>query len=1102
MRTVSSAPNGSYLVALLLPGPYEVEVVQGGFKTARFIHVRIFVAEIATLNVRLEIGAVSDRVTVEAATEQLQTESSTLGRVTEGERVRALPLVARNYSQIIALNPGVAAEVTDAGAIGPGFSGPPGPGLVSNGGTVMDNNFQMNGVGINDLQSGGQFTGGIAIPNPDTIQEFKVQTSQYDASFGRNAGANVDLITKSGTKDFHGALWEFFRNDALNANGFFRNKTKQPRPVLKQNQFGFAFGGPIRKDKLLLFTSYQGTRQRNGIDANCASQINVPPFTDNRSREALGALFAGQRGTIQTRLGGVGPAIAADGSNINPVALTLLQMKLPSGAYVIPTPQTVDPSRPFESQGFSAYSFACPYTENQFMTNGDWEISGKSKLFVRFFFANTGTDFTLPGSGLGGATAPGFPVALTNNYRNFSLTHNYSFNSRLLNQAIVAYHRTFATFDQSKVFSYSAMGATVPPFDDTFPVIALDVGSPTGLSLGGNGQGTRIAQNTYTFQDSLFNQAGRHGLRFGAGVTREQVNNGYHNFAGEAFLSWPDFLLGLDAEGNGTAPFASLGLAGSNILFSLDAPGLFGRAYRAWETHTYVQDDFKVGPRLTLNLGFRFDRLGHISDALGRNGSLDPALLEPNPPASGTMAGFVVPSNYSGGAIPPGVTQSNNEFAFKGKGQNTWNPRVGLAWQLPRTNRIVLRAGYGVYHSRYTGQPFVQLLGAPPFALSRFFIFGANAAATESVPLPLDPVNLPSFPIYSPATALTIKTFDPSFRPPIMQEYSLGLQTQLPGDMVLDVGYSGARGLHLIRDRSINQAGIASPANPLRGETTNTLANVSLRVPFQGWDPANLVQIESAGASWYNALLVSLNKRFTHGLQAQVSYTFSRNLTTDPLTSVNGNGGFSNGDQNNPKQRYGPDFFVREHRLIANYTYQFPSPKNLSSSRRRILGGWGIAGVTTFQSGHKLLVLFDPNGQNIFGQSADRASLSGACAKGHYLTAGPVTSNLGAYINATCFTAPARFSGDDPNALGFGNSGVGIYDGPGQNNFDLSLTKRFPFRWPRENSFLEFRAEFFNAFNHPQFCDPDVDFSSPTFGQISCTSVAPRIIQFALKISF
>ena len=518
------------------------------------------------------------------------------------------------------------------------------------------------------------------------------------------------------------------------------------------------------------------------------------------------------------------------------------------------------------------------------------------------------------------------------------------------------------------LFSFSDIGATVSPFDNAFPAIALDIGSPTGLSLGGNGQGTRIIQNTFTFQDSLFYQAGRHSFRLGAGVIREQVSNRYHSFGGEAFLSWPDFLLGLDAQGNGTAPFASDGLASSNIFFSVDAPGLFGRAYRVWETNAYIQDDFKLNARLTLNLGFRFDRLGDISDALGRNGSLDSSLLDRNPPASGTLAGYVVPSNYSGGSIPPGVTQSGNEFAVKGDAQNTWNPRMGLAWQLPHTNRMVLRSGYGVYHSRYTGQPFVQLLGTPPFAQNRFFIFGNNAAATEDVPFPLDPVTLPSFPAYSPFTALTTTTFDPHFRAPVMQQYSLGIQTQLPGDIVLEVGYSGACGLHLIRVRSINQAGIASPANPIRGETTNTLANVMLRVPFQGWDPANLQQIESAGASWYNALLASLNKRFSHGLQAQISYTFSKNSTTDPLTSINGNGGFSNGDQNNPKLRYGPDFFVREHRLIANFTYQFPGPKDLSSLRGQLLGGWHVAGVTTFQSGNHLLVIFSPNGLNVSGK--------------------------------------------------------------------------------------------------------------------------------------
>src|SRR5258705_274605 len=213
--------------------------------------------------------------------------------------------------------------------------------ISSNGGTQADNNVQMNGVGINDLQSSGFFSGGVAIPNPDTIAEFKVQTGQYDAAYGRNAGGNVDVITKGGSNNFHGAAWEFLRNEDLNANTFFRSAAGQPRPVLKQNQFGFDLGGPILHDKLFFFTSYQGTRQRNGLDVNCSSSATSPPITDDRSANALGQLFAGQRGAIQDALGGVGPAIASDGSNINPVALNLLQMKLPNGQYVIPTPQSL-----------------------------------------------------------------------------------------------------------------------------------------------------------------------------------------------------------------------------------------------------------------------------------------------------------------------------------------------------------------------------------------------------------------------------------------------------------------------------------------------------------------------------------------------------------------------------------------------------------------------------------------------------------------------------------------------------------------------------------------------------------------------------------------
>jgi hypothetical protein len=230
VRTVVTGANGIYFVAALPPGPYTLNVSKDGFKSLTVANLQIIVTETATLNPRLEVGAVAERVTVEASAEQLQTESSTLGRVTSGEQVLSLPLVTRNYTQIISLNPGVAADVNDAGALGRGAMGNGGAPIVSNGGTINDNNVQMNGAAINDLQSSGTFSGGVAIPNPDTIQEFKVQTGRYDASYGRNAGANVDLVTKGGGNELHGAAWEFLRNDALNANTFFRMLQLSPSP--------------------------------------------------------------------------------------------------------------------------------------------------------------------------------------------------------------------------------------------------------------------------------------------------------------------------------------------------------------------------------------------------------------------------------------------------------------------------------------------------------------------------------------------------------------------------------------------------------------------------------------------------------------------------------------------------------------------------------------------------------------------------------------------------------------------------------------------------------------------------------------------------------
>jgi len=1105
VRTVTTNATGSFIVPLLLPGTYRVEVSQTGFRSVTVPHVKITVTETNALTLRLEIGQIAETVVVEAQVAQLQTETSSLGRVTSSEQVESLPLAMRNFTQIIALNPGVSAEVSNAGELGRGGGGNNQDPTVSAGNWASDNNFQMNGVGVNDIQQSGYFSAGVAIPNPDTIQEFKVQTGQYDASYGRNAGANVDVVTKGGTNAYHGAAWEFFRNNDMNANTFFLNANGQPRAVLKQNQFGGDFGGPIKKDKLQFFTSYQGTRQRNGLDLNCSSSMKEAPLTNDRSQAALGALFAGQSGALG------GTTIAADGSNINPVALALLNTKLPNGQFLMPTPQTINPSLSFDSQGSLVFSQACPFTEDQFMTNADYEMSPKSKLMARFFFANSNIVYTLPQTNLtGGGSPPGAPVDLTQDFRNFSLTHTYIFTPTLLNEAEVAYHRIFATFAQAiPGFTWSQVGVTVVPQDNDIPAVAIDAAGPTGLSLGGNGQNVQIAENTYTFQDSVSWTHGKHNFRFGAGLQREQNNQvGFHYLAGQLFLSWADFMLGESGAQNGTGI--------SNVFGSLDLLGLFDRAYRDWEVWSYAQDDFKVTKRLTLNLGLRYDRIGDFGDAQGRNAGFDPSLADTNPPLTGSLAGTTVPNNYVG-TIPAGVKQLNNDFGLNGIGQNTWNPRVGLAYQMPWTHdRVVIRAGYGVYHSRSTGQPFLQLISAPPYGQIREFL--PNTNFTEQQPLPLDNPPFPTFVPYSPNTINSITFFEPNYRPPIVQEYSFGTQTQITPSLVLEVGYSGARGLHLIEERSVNQASLASPTNPINGQTTNIFENIQSRVPYIGFSSSLMSQIESAGASWYNALLVSLNKRFSHGLQAQVSYTWAKDLSTAVGTTTGPNGGQVLGNQNDLAAGYGPDNFVRPQRLVINYSYQLPKLPTNNAFAQAALGGWSVQGVTVFQTGHYLTVS-DTNSQSVYGITTDRASVSGTCSPGQYVNPGSTTSKLLNYINKSCFQGPAVIGDEEPPgscppadvlpdgncpavATGFGNAGVGILRGPSELNFDFSLFKNFPIHKIRDSANLQFRAEFFNIFNHPLFQDPSTSLSDPSFGQITNTYGNPRIVQLALKLSF
>jgi Carboxypeptidase regulatory-like domain/TonB dependent receptor len=1097
-ESATSDEHGRFSFLFLPPGTYQLQASKADFDSLDLSELPISLTETLRLEVRLHLATRFEHVLVPAQLGVVQTESTALGRVVNETSIRDLPLVTRNFAQITGLSPGVAVGVYNAGELGLGGTAlsqiaQSNDGIFVHGARSYDNNFQMDGISVSDVQGSAAGSGGIPIPNPDSIQEFKLQTGLYDAAYGRYAGGNVSLITKMGGNDFHGNVFEFLRNEVLNANDFFFNRAGQPRPVLNENQFGFAFGGPIKKEKLFFFGSYQGTRQINGVAAGqsriaCTSSLSEPPLTNDRSPAALGKLFEGMAGA----LGGVG--IDADGSNINPVALKLLNLKLPDGSFMIPTPQTVDETKPFAQQGFSVVVNPCHFNENQVLSNADYLISATSKIAARFFLANDEMTVTFPGNGLNpSGNIPGFPSPTDSGFRVLSLAHTYSFPSGWLNEARFGYVRTRTSTEATAPFKWSDIGVAEGEMSGNNELPSLKIAGSVSFA---SGFPRTITQNSFVFSDNLSFARGAHTFRLGGSITRLQDNIDIIGLGSLVqFLSWPDFLLGLNAASNGTEF--------SNVFASFDDFGLTYRAFRVWEGAGFAQDDYRIAKSLTLNVGLRYERLGQFGDALGRNSSFDSSKADGTPPPGGSLAGYVVASNFPG-ALPPGVVRANNSFGNNGEGQNTLAPRIGFAWQLgSKPCPLVLRGGYGIYYSRPTGQAFYQNVFGAPYSEFRLSSGQANAGATFQEPFAQPfptPDSFPMFPAYSPTTSTTIYGVAPGFRPTMVQQYSINVQTELYSGWLLEVGYVGTRGMHLVRQRSLNQALSASTSNPIRGVVTDTVANIPVRVPIPGVPPDSLVLMESQGSSWYNGLEVSLTKRLSHGLQLLASYTFSKTLDTDgaDINSTSSGNALTLGDQNSPSQRWGRANFDRPHRFVFSSTWSLPSP--LAGLKRIVLAGWEVATVVTIQAG-SALTISDTNANNVFGISEDRAQLSGTCSKSQLVKRGSVESNLGGYFNASCFVSPLII-GADGIGTAFGSSGTGIVDGPGQANLDLSLSKTVSVKWPIENGSFQFRAEFFNAFNHPQFANPDANFTSPAFGVISSTAVNPRVIQLAIKIAF
>ena len=1087
-RSVSTNSSGEYSVALLPPGSYTATVQATGFADAKATHVSIVVSETSTINFHLSLAAATTNVEVTAHQELVEVESSTLGRAVDEVAIQSLPLSNRNFTQILSLSPGVVVGLPDATQLGRGTQD-----VTANGSKTTANNIQFNGVDANNLsQNSAENDGeevGVAVPAPDTIQEFKVQTGNYDATYGRGTGANVDLISRSGTNRFHGSAWEFLRNDLFNANDFFSNLTGQPKPVLKQNQFGASVGGPILRNRTFFFAAYQGLRSSNGEGDEVITFL--PQLTNDRSAATLGAQFC----AYPTFAGG--KQVTCDGSNINSVALNLLNFKLANGQYAVPNPQILLPSTdPAQMPiGESSYSIPATYNEDQFTLDLDHNATAKNSLAARLFYSRAPT---IEPFSPNAATVPGWGTNEVDRNVMAVLSDTHVANASLVNVARLGYMRFSGVATIQNPISASELGTESPTGLSGAGISAPGISIDGLFTTGDAGTPFQMQKtNSFIAQDIVSLTRHNHFLRFGAEFKRHQILvDGPFSSDGLLIINtFPDFLLGESAQQNGSPS------GQSNVTLSNGSSGIFRKDERYNDLAFFAQDDIKLTPRLTINAGLRYEIFGPPSEINGRLVTFDPALATLTAPPSGTLSGFAVTSNYAY-PVPPTVTQLPGRGLWPTRFLNL-SPRFGFAYRVADRPQIVFRGGFGIYFDRLSGDLAESLVTAPPFSTFQFTSGSQNGPATLAAPFtPLLP-STSSYPIFTPripGAGPTISGISTRIVDPYTEEYNANFQFGLGWNTFAEVGYVGTHSVHVAGCYEFNQSLLASPQNPVNGVTTNSILNVTQRVRYTGVAPSSL-ECQTAYNANYNSLQTSVTKRLSRDLQFLGSYTWSRSL--DQTSGSSGGQVFElwllTNDQYNPSQSYGPTDFDRTHRGVFSFTYNLPAVRALSPVLRYVTSNWQASGILVAQSGSPITVL-DESAGAVYGNYSfeNRAQLSGK----RITTTGSIYSRvIGNYLSASGFTsaplAPYATTSADTN---FGNSGTGVVRGPGQRNIDMAIERAFPFA---ESQSVHFRTEFFNLSNTPNFANPDNTINTgEAFGKITGKSNNPRIVQFALKYQF
>jgi hypothetical protein len=1163
--TAQTQSNGSYSIQNLPIGKYEVSFSKSGFEKEAHPEIVVQSDRTTTVDGNLRVGAMNTVVEV-VGTPLMNQVDTTNGYVVDQLTIQNTPLGTGSFTQLAILAPGVHADFLGGAGSNAGLGN---QAIFANGQRDTSNSFSLNGISTNNLFNGnstsqvgenrfvlntgesfgaggeiqtstsvyGAIGQALPTPPPEAIQEVSVNAAMYDASQGANSGAHVGVITKSGGNEIHGAVYDRFQNSDMNAAPFFYNASPvitTKVPFLNRNQFGATLGGPIKKDKLFYFLSYQGVRLADASDATKDATVPLG-LTNDRSTQ----------GIINAIQSSYGKTIAP--SAISPVAYAMLNAKLSNGQYLIPSAQITNPALA-ASLGYDAVVQGPNATANvdQGIANIDYAVSDKDRLSGKYFTQVNPTDnpFGAVGSLLGFAQqlSAGSQVGSLEN--TVVLSPSLTWEQRAGFTRLHAYSQTSQQFSPSQ-FGMSLLGsATFPQLNITNADPTIDEPLEFGPSTSFGNAG--MFQNQWEYGTTLNWVKGKHTLSFGTQWDHTQLNI-INNNTSTDYLTFTNFMSFVEGSTRSGEAFT----------------GSANRYYRSDTVGAFVNDNYKLRSNLTVTLGLRWDYDGPLTEKYGRLTDFNPAL-------------------YSYDAATDTITGSGLEFAKNGSDsllrnlQAGFAPRIGVAWT--PFSKLTIRSGFGIYYDRgeffsylspSAGQGFSGPFGVtlqPPFVEP---ISGKRGASLAD---PFGPGAAPAPPSGNPAQFLSLLPnlaqtssgdwptgnlfgpflfggYDIGNKLPYSENWTFDLQYQAANNWLFSAGYVGNHGVHQVLPIPFNQPLIATPQNPVHGQiysygglsplsSCNSggldleplcpppyyAGNAEVRVPYLGYD-MNSVLYEAEGISNYNALQLQARKRLSNGLQFTASYTYSHTLDEQSGLGLF----FTGNNPANPKSSYASADFDQTHVFLVNYSYTIPS-----FTQSKLLGefvnGWTLGGQTVAQSGEPYSV-YDYSGSvaGLYygtydditnpivplkaGVSAEQAELQGTTG----VNAGKPVLNANDF--APQFAAPGTNGVPPCDATGcdyyeslFGTSGRNLFRGPFQVRFDMSLAKQFTVT---ERLRLRFEFDAFNIFNHPDFDTPNNDvvffpnFEGPpaippegSLGIIQHTIGSPRFLQLSLHLTF